>query len=86
MLVVEHPLYAHFQKRTIECPEFKIVDSFYVIPNQLVVGEKISIQEIEEVTKNKFYWEYVKSTFLKKFKREKWTLDFIRHKFSMKRG
>ena len=84
--VVKHPLYAHFQKRTIECPEFKIVDSFYVIPNQLVVGEKISIQEIEEVTKNKFYWEYVKSTFLKKFKREKWTLDFIRHKFSMKRG
>lgn len=86
MLVVKYPLYAHFQKRTIECPEFKIVDSFYVIPNQLVVGEKISIQEIEEVTKNKFYWEYVKSTFLKKFKREKWTLDFIRHKFSMKRG
>lgn len=85
-LVVEHPLYAHFQKRVIECPEFKIVDSFYVIPNQLVVGERLSIQEIEEVTKNKFYWEYVKSTFLKKFKREKWTLDFIRHKFRMKRG
>ena len=85
-LIVERPLYAHFQKRKIECPEFKIVDSFYVIPNQLVVGEKISIQEIEEVTKNKFYWEYVKSTFLKKFKREKWTLDFIRHKFRMKRG
>lgn len=84
--VVKHPLYAHFQKRTIECPEFKIVDSFYVIPNQLVVGEKISIQEIEELTKNKFYWEYVKSTFLNKFKREKWTLDFIRHKFRMKRG
>lgn len=85
-LVVEHPLYAHFQKRTIECPEFKIVDSFYVIPNRLVVGDKISIQEIEEVTKNKIYWEYVKLTFFKKFKREKWTLDFIRHKLRMKRA
>ena len=83
-LVVEHPLYAHFQKRTIECPEFEVADSFYVIPNRLVVGDKISIQEIEEVTKNRFYWEYVKSTFLKKFKREKWTLDFIRHKLRMK--
>ena len=85
-LVVEHPLYAHFQKRTIECPEFEATDSFYVIPNKLVVGEKISIQEIEKVTKNKFYWKYVKSTFLKKFKKEKWTLAFIRHKFRMKRG
>ena len=85
-LVIEYPLYAHFQKRMIECPEFKECDSFYVIPNQLVVGEKISIQKIEEVTKNKFYWEYVKSTFLKKFKKEKWTLGFIRHKFRMKRG
>ena len=85
-LVVEHPLYAHFQKRTIECPEFEATDSFYVIPNKLVVGEKISIQEIEKVTKNKFYWKYVKSTFLKKFQKEKWTLAFIRHKFRMKRG
>ena len=83
-LVVKHPLYAHFQKRVIECPEFEVADSFYVIPNRLVVGDKISIQEIEELTKNKFYWDYVKSTFFKKFKREKWTLDFIRHKFRMK--
>ena len=83
---VNRPLYAHFQKRTIKCPEFEAADSFYVIPNQLVVGEKISIQKIEEVTKNKFYWEYVKSTFLKRFKKEKWTLGFIRHKFRMKRG
>lgn len=85
-LVVEPPLYAHFQKRTIKCPEFEATDSFYVIPNQLVVGEKISIQKIEEVIKNKFYWEYVKSTFLKKLKKEKWTLGFVRYKFSMKRG
>lgn len=85
-LVVEHPLYAHFQKRTIECPEFEVADSFYVIPNQLVVGDKISMQEIEELTNNKFYWEYVKSTFLKKFKKEKMTLGFIRHKLRMKRG
>ena len=83
-LVVAHPLYAHFQKRVIECPEFEVADSFYVIPNRLVVGDKISIQEIEELTKNKFYWDHVKSTFFKKFKREKWTLDFIRHKFRMK--
>lgn len=83
-LVVKHPLYAHFQKRVIECPEFEVADSFYVIPNRLVVGDKISIQEIEELTKNKFYWDHVKSTFFKKFKREKWTLDFIRHKFRMK--
>lgn len=84
-LVIEYPLYAHFQKRMIECPEFKECDSFYVVPNKLVVGEKISIQEIDEVTKNKFYWEYIKSTFLKKFKREKWTLDFIRHKLRMRK-
>ena len=83
-LVVKHPLYVHFQKRTIECPEFEVVDSFYVIPNRLVVGDKLSIQEIEKVTNNRFYWEYVKSTFLKKFKREKWTLGFIRHKLRMK--
>ena len=83
-LVVKHPLYAHFQKRVIECPEFEVADSFYVIPNRLVVGDKISIQEIEELTNNKFYWDYVKSTFFKKFKREKWTLDFICHKFRMK--
>ena len=83
-LVVAHPLYAHFQKRTIECPELEVADSFYVIPNRLVVGDKISIQEIEEVTKNKFYWEYVKSTFLKKLKKEKWTVGFIRHKLRMK--
>ncbi|WP_250575514.1 DUF1919 domain-containing protein [Streptococcus macedonicus] len=75
-----------FKFRTIECPEFELVESFYVIPNKLVFGEELSIQEIEEATKNKFYWEYVKSTFLKKFKKEKWTLGFIRHKFRMKRG
>ena len=84
-LVIKHPLYAHFQKRTIECPEFELVESFYVIPNKLVFGEELSIQEIEEVTKNKFYWEYVKSTFFKKFKMEKWSLEFIRHKLRMKK-
>ncbi|MGO3560974.1 MAG: hypothetical protein ACTINS_09520 [Lactococcus lactis] len=70
---------------TIECPEFELVESFYVIPNKLVFGEELSIQEIEEVTKNKFYWEYVKSTFFKKFKMEKWSLEFIRHKLRMKK-
>lgn len=83
-IVVKHPLYAHFQKRMIKCPDFKLVDSFYVIPNQLVIGEKISKQELVEVTRNKFYWEYVKSTMLKKLKKEKWTLEFIRHKLRMK--
>ena len=83
-IVVKRPLYAHFQKRMIKCPDFKLVDSFYVIPNQLVIGEKISKQELVEVTRNKFYWEYVKSTMLKKFKKEKWTLEFIRHKLRMK--
>ena len=47
-LVIKHPLYAHFQKRTIECPEFEPIESFYVIPNKLVFGEELSIQEIEE--------------------------------------
>lgn len=84
-IVIKHPLYTHFQKRTIECPEFELVESFYVIPNKLVFGEELSIQEIEEVTKNKFYWEYVKSTFFKKFKMEKWSLEFIRHKLRMKK-
>ena len=83
---INRPLYAHFQKRVIKCPEFRLVDSFYVIPNQLVIGEKISKEEFLEVTRNKFYWAYVKSTILKKFKKEKWTLEFIRHKFRMKRG
>ena len=83
-IVVKRPLYAHFQKRMIKCPEFKLVDSFYVIPNQLVIGEKISKQELVEVTRNKFYWEYIKSTMLKKLKKEKWTLEFIRHKLRMK--
>ena len=81
---VNRPLYAHFQKRVIKCPEFRLVDSFYVIPNQLVIGEKISKEELLEVTRNKFYWAYVKSTILKKFKKEKWTLEFIRHKLRMK--
>ena len=83
-IVVKRPLYAHFQKRMIKCPEFKLVDSFYVIPNQLVIGEKISKQELVEVTRNKFYWEYIRSTMLKKLKKEKWTLEFIRHKLRMK--
>ena len=83
-IVVKHPLYTHFQKRKIECPEFELVESFYVIPNKLVFGEELSIQEIEEVTKNKFYWDYFKSTFLKKFKMEKWSLEFIRHKLRMR--
>ena len=83
-IVVKRPLYAHFQKRMIKCPEFKLVNSFYVIPNQLVIGEKISKQELVEVTRNKFYWEYVKSTMLKKLKKEKWTFEFIRHKLRMK--
>ena len=69
-IVVKRPLYAHFQKRMIKCPEFKLVDSFYVIPNQLVIGEKISKQELVEVTRNKFYWEYIRSTMLKKLKRK----------------
>ena len=81
---VNRPLYAHFQKRVIKCPEFRLVDSFYVIPNQLVIGKKISKEELLEVTRNKFYWAYVKSTILKKFKKEKWTLEFIRHKLRMK--
>ena len=38
-----YPLYTHFQKRTIECPEFELVESFYVIPNKLVFGEELSI-------------------------------------------
>lgn len=84
-IVVKRPLYAHFQKRMIQCPEFELVDSFYVIPNKLVVGDKISIQDIEKVTQNKFYWEHVKSTLLKKLKKEKWTLEFIRHKLRMKK-
>ena len=83
-IVVKRPLYAHFQKRMIKCPDFKLVNSFYVIPNQLVIGEKISKQELVEVTRNKFYWEYVKSTMLKKLKKEKWTFEFIRHKLRMK--
>ena len=82
--MVKRPLYVHFQKRKIKCPDFKPVDSFYVIPNELVIGEKISKQELVEVTRNKLYWEYVKSTMLKKLKKEKWTLEFIRHKLRMK--
>lgn len=84
-LVVEHPLYAHFQKRTIECPDFNLVESFYVIPNKLVFGEKLSIREIEEVTKNKFYWEYWKRSLRSKLNKEKYSVGFIRHKLRMKK-
>lgn len=84
-LVVEHPLYAHFQKRTIECPDFNLVESFYVIPNKLVFGEKLSIREIEEVTKNKFYWEYWKRNLRSKLNKEKYSVGFIRHKLRMKK-
>ena len=60
-----------------------MVDSFYVIPNQLVIERKFLSKELVEVTRNKFYWEYIRSTMLKKLKR-KWTLEFIRHKLRMK--
>ena len=84
-LVIKHPLYAHFQKRTIECPEFELVESFYVIPNKLVFGEELSIQEIEEVTKNKFYWTYWKRILRSKLNIEKYSIGFIRHKLRMKK-
>lgn len=84
-LVIKHPLYAHFQKRTIECPEFEPIESFYVIPNKLVFGEELSIQEIEEVTKNKFYWTYWKRILRSKLNIEKYSIGFIRHKLRMKK-
>jgi len=84
-LVIKHPLYAHFQKRTIECPEFELIESFYVIPNKLVFGEELSIQEIEEITKNKFYWTYWKRILRSKLNIEKYSIGFIRHKLRMKK-
>ena len=84
-LVIKHPLYAHFQKRTIECPEFELIESFYVIPNKLVIGEELSIQEIEEITKNKFYWTYWKRILRSKLNIEKYSIGFIRHKLRMKK-
>lgn len=84
-IVVKHPLYTHFQKRKIECPEFELVESFYVIPNKLVFGEELSIQEIEEVTKNKFYWTYWKRILRSKLNIEKYSIGFIRHKLRMKK-
>ena len=80
-----YPLYTHFQKRTIECPEFEPIESFYVIPNKLVFGEELSIQEIEEVTKNKFYWTYWKRILRSKLNIEKYSIGFIRHKLRMKK-
>ena len=84
-LVIKHPLYSHFQKRTIECPEFELIESFYVIPNKLVIGEELSIQEIEEITKNKFYWTYWKRILRSKLNIEKYSIGFIRHKLRMKK-
>lgn len=84
-IVFKHPLYTHFQKRKIECPEFELVDSFYVIPNKLVFGEELSIQGIEEVTKNKFYWTYWKRILRSKLNIEKYSIGFIRHKLRMKK-
>ena len=46
-IVVKHPLYAHFQKRMIKCPEFKVVDSFCVIPNQLIVGKNFLYKRLK---------------------------------------
>ena len=51
-LVFEHLSYAHFQKRTIEYPEFKGCDSFFVIPNKLVIAYPLSTNEIRDYTKN----------------------------------
>lgn len=79
------PLYVHFQKRNIECPEIVENKPFYVVPNRLVYGDKLSVEEIKSMTQNKFYWEHIEKTFLKKFKREKWTINFIRHKLRMRR-
>ena len=57
-LVFEHLLYAHFQKRTIEFPEFKGFDSFYVIPNKLIIVDSLSSNEIRDYARNEFKCVY----------------------------
>ena len=78
------PLYVHFQKRNIKCPEVVENEPFYVIPNRLVYGDKLSVEEIKSMTQNKIYWEHIKRVIQKKFKKEKWTFEFILHKIRMK--
>ena len=57
-LVFEHLLYAHFQKRTIEFPEFKGFDSFYVVPNKLIIVDSLSSNEIRDYARNEFKCVY----------------------------
>lgn len=83
-IVTTQPLYVHFQKRNIECPEVVENKQFYVVPNRLVNGNKLSVEEIKSVTQNKIYWEHIKRVIQKKFKKEKWTFEFILHKIRMK--
>ena len=78
------PLYVHFQKRNIECPEVVENKQFYVVPNRLVNGDKLSVEEIKSMTQNKIYWEHIIRTIQNKFKKEKWTFEFILHKIRMK--
>ena len=45
-----------FPKRNIECPEVVENKQFYVVPNRLVNGNKLSVEEIKSATQNKIYW------------------------------
>ena len=55
-----------------------------MVPNRLVNGNKLSVEEIKSATQNKIYWEHIKRVIQKKFKKEKWTFEFILHKIRMK--
>ena len=83
-IYITQPLYVHFQKRNIECPEVVENKQFYVVPNRLVNGDKLSVEEIKSMTQNKIYWEHIIRTIQNKFKKEKWTFEFILHKIRMK--
>ncbi|MBV1943280.1 hypothetical protein JOA01_06685 [Streptococcus parasuis] len=86
VIIIKKPLYVHFQKRKLICPSFDISFSFYVVPNQEIHGEKLSKDSVFQKTKSRFYWEYKKYSFLKRFNCEKKSIPFILHKLKMKRG
>lgn len=79
-------LYVHFQKRYISCNREFEGELFNVIPNKILDNINVDKKDILELTKNRYYREYTYYKFKKKFKKEKFTIGFIKHKLEMKRN
>lgn len=83
--VKRSPLYVHFQKRHVKAPDLIDINHFVVVPNEIVLSDYLSENEMINRTKDRVYWDFKKYSLLKKFKREKWTYGFIRHKLRLRK-